>query len=474
MKLISDGLNKEAKKDFQFKAKHKSPSGGLSEAGRKAYNRATGSNLKRPQPEGGSRRDSFCARMKGMKKKLTSKETSRDPDSRINKALRKWKCSHVLEEAIKLASKPGLWDNIHAKRKRGEAPAKPGEEGYPDKKNWKEVTQESDKEARCWKGYEPVPGKKPLTKGSCRPISASKETEKKAVKLITGKPTEKSYGLLDKLVFENEELRSPTAKDFKKWKAYANYMQNAAPQQLSDLQILSGSVNPEVLVNNLRKRRSEDTFLEDISGDRQLYGDAYAAMTPLQIANYDASYHPLPNAVLLNEASRAALIHELGHSIDMSRAKDESNFNRWLRNAFKPRLAEEVKAWNKGSDALREGFAQSKDYKKEKIKQDIIAALHEARGKKYPALGTYFGGTLGAIAGGLLPLYLSHKGIIPKSVQSGRVNAYLAAAGAALGGFGGTYAGAGAGSLLKKMMAKRHKTKEERLMAEAILKAKQK
>ena len=71
----------------------KSESGGLNEKGRKSYERETpGSNLKRPQPEGGKRKKSFCARMKGMKKKLTSKKTANDPDSRINKALRKWKC----------------------------------------------------------------------------------------------------------------------------------------------------------------------------------------------------------------------------------------------------------------------------------------------------------------------------------------------------------------------------------------------
>jgi hypothetical protein len=81
-----------AKKDFQFKAKHKNPAGGLNEAGRKAYNAATGSHLKRPQPEGGSRRDSFCARMTGMKKKLTSAKTANDPDSRINKSLKAWNC----------------------------------------------------------------------------------------------------------------------------------------------------------------------------------------------------------------------------------------------------------------------------------------------------------------------------------------------------------------------------------------------
>ena len=71
----------------------KNPEGGLNEKGRKSYERENpGSDLKAPQPEGGSRKKSFCARMGGMKKKLTSAKTANDPDSRINKALRKWKC----------------------------------------------------------------------------------------------------------------------------------------------------------------------------------------------------------------------------------------------------------------------------------------------------------------------------------------------------------------------------------------------
>ena len=71
----------------------KNKEGGLNEKGRKSYERENpGSDLKAPQPEGGSRKKSFCARMGGMKKKLTSAKTANDPDSRINKALRKWKC----------------------------------------------------------------------------------------------------------------------------------------------------------------------------------------------------------------------------------------------------------------------------------------------------------------------------------------------------------------------------------------------
>ena len=70
----------------------KNPSGGLNQKGRDSYNKETGANLKPPKPEGGSRKKSFCARMRGMKKKLTSKKTANDPQSRINKALRAWNC----------------------------------------------------------------------------------------------------------------------------------------------------------------------------------------------------------------------------------------------------------------------------------------------------------------------------------------------------------------------------------------------
>ena len=70
-----------------------SPSGGLNKAGRASYKRETGGTLKAPtKSKTSSRRKSFCARMGGMKKKLTSAKTARDPDSRINKALRKWDC----------------------------------------------------------------------------------------------------------------------------------------------------------------------------------------------------------------------------------------------------------------------------------------------------------------------------------------------------------------------------------------------
>ena len=72
----------------------KNEKGGLNEKGRKSYERENpGSDLKAPSKKpGNKRRASFCARMSGMKKKLTSKKTANDPDSRINKSLRAWNC----------------------------------------------------------------------------------------------------------------------------------------------------------------------------------------------------------------------------------------------------------------------------------------------------------------------------------------------------------------------------------------------
>jgi ribosomal protein S21 len=81
----------------------KNPEGGLNAKGVASYRRENpGSKLQtavttkpsklKPGSKAANRRKSFCARMGGMKKRLTSAETAKDPDSRINKALRKWNC----------------------------------------------------------------------------------------------------------------------------------------------------------------------------------------------------------------------------------------------------------------------------------------------------------------------------------------------------------------------------------------------
>ena len=97
-------IHEKMPKKFSVKSGDKSKSGGLTAKGVKRYRRANpGSKLKtavtkKPSKlkKGGKaagRRKSFCSRMCGMKKKRTGAKGKRDPDSRINKALRKWNCN---------------------------------------------------------------------------------------------------------------------------------------------------------------------------------------------------------------------------------------------------------------------------------------------------------------------------------------------------------------------------------------------
>jgi len=95
-------LETELDEDWQ-KVNRKDKTDGMSKAAVKAYRSENpGSKLKtavtkdpkklKKGSKSAKRRLAFCRRMKGMKKKLTSAKTRRDPDSRINKALRRWNC----------------------------------------------------------------------------------------------------------------------------------------------------------------------------------------------------------------------------------------------------------------------------------------------------------------------------------------------------------------------------------------------
>ena len=101
--LKKGGSIKKAKVGAWQKKEGKSESGGLNAKGVASYRRENpGSKLKmavttkpsklKPGSKSAKRRKSFCSRMSGMKKKLTSAKTANDPNSRINKSLRKWNC----------------------------------------------------------------------------------------------------------------------------------------------------------------------------------------------------------------------------------------------------------------------------------------------------------------------------------------------------------------------------------------------
>jgi hypothetical protein len=101
MKTFGDFMS-EASAAWQRK-EGKNPEGGLNKKGIASYRKEhPGSHLSlavttepsklKAGSKKANRRKSFCSRMKGMKAKLTSAKTAHDPDSRINKSLRKWNC----------------------------------------------------------------------------------------------------------------------------------------------------------------------------------------------------------------------------------------------------------------------------------------------------------------------------------------------------------------------------------------------
>jgi hypothetical protein len=101
--LKKGGVVKKAKVGAWQRKEGKNPSGGLNAKGVASYRAENpGSKLKtavttkpsklKPGSKAANRRKSFCSRMSGMKKRLTSAKTANDPNSRINKSLRKWNC----------------------------------------------------------------------------------------------------------------------------------------------------------------------------------------------------------------------------------------------------------------------------------------------------------------------------------------------------------------------------------------------
>lgn len=116
-KAYKNAKEKDMNEDWQS-VNRKDKTDGLSQAAVNAYRRENpGSKLqtavteKNPSGKRAARRKSFCARMGGMKKRLTSAKTARDPDSRINKALRRWNCEESFQNKLATLREERLEEN---------------------------------------------------------------------------------------------------------------------------------------------------------------------------------------------------------------------------------------------------------------------------------------------------------------------------------------------------------------------------
>jgi hypothetical protein len=82
--------NSPAKAHCKSPAKRTKPhTAGMSASERASYNNETGGNVQAPQPEGGPRKKSYCARSAGIKK---CQDPDQNGDCPNDIARRKWKC----------------------------------------------------------------------------------------------------------------------------------------------------------------------------------------------------------------------------------------------------------------------------------------------------------------------------------------------------------------------------------------------
>jgi hypothetical protein len=233
-------------------SKYKNPEGGLTKAGVMAYRRENpGSKLKtavrtepsklKPGSKSANRRKSFCARMTGMKKRLTSSKTANDPDSRINKSLRAWHCEETqinektcdcwdgykrvpgtkpctsgsCAKPSEINEKRGLWDNIHAKRARikagsGERMRKPGSEGAPTEISLKNSQNEEKKIhiGKHFKTSETVEKQSKNPNDSDSRFDGTKSGKNVYQKATPGQPvTESLKSIIRRVIFEKTELK---------------------------------------------------------------------------------------------------------------------------------------------------------------------------------------------------------------------------------------------------------------------------
>ena len=143
--------------------------------------------------------------------------------------------------------KRGLWDNVWAKRKRGEKPAKPGDEDYPDEDDWEAAQESALIEANISK----------IAKNILNALDANAQLHVDYI------PKEALGEIEDAL----KKHKSLIGKDAEK----------AAKQvraNLEDIGILSNTFSPLdveiIIMNNLNESKDSDTFVGNPGEDPRM------------------------------------------------------------------------------------------------------------------------------------------------------------------------------------------------------------
>ena len=286
-------------------------------------------------------------------------------------------------------------------------------------------------------------------------IAKKAATKQSATAIYEDRRSKPVNSLVDKFVFGPDSIEPPDAKQFDNLRSIARYMTAARPEQLNNAAIMSGNVGTHRILNQIHANADRDSVISNVMGTRDLTAQQLSTLPDSYWEQLPTAYLPSANTAIINNNSPGATIHELGHAIDLQREGMFGRVGRDIRNAIKPELLAEFDAWRKGRKAYQEGVAAD-DAAEMQADLDNMRNYQET---KYPAFGTYLGGTAGALlgaVGGVGAGMLAGNAMAGNADQSQRlammrlIGKLGGLGGLMVGGIGGTIGGAGLGKMYAK------------------------
>jgi hypothetical protein len=173
------------------------------------------------------------------------------------------------------------------------------------------------------------------------------------------------------------------------------------PDTLRNTASFVGRPNIDDILKQLEKTRDQDTPIGRLFSTREGLAGSLSNISDGGWEQFPSVYSPQGDFAILPEGSPGVALHELGHAIDLNKSlrynEDGSvrsgRHRKAIRSRLKPVLIAEHDAWRKGMGTL----AKAVENKKEEDFARRI--LEEAYKRKKPALGTYWGGGIGAVLG---------------------------------------------------------------------------
>lgn len=321
-------MEKSDKPFHGYNKKKHAKTGGLNDKERKRINREEGRNLKRPQPEGGARKRSFCARMSGVKGP-TSKDGKLTPKGA---ALKRWKCSKSEDmnkgpskikagiAALGIALTPHAFDKIKDHYNNQKNPEKIAFEQASDKRKQAIVQHFNLKPKQEWQqsfgyDYDPVAGRH-TNRPQMKLVHTSAEDQ------ITpeheaefDKKTSKPAGIYQKSINKSEKLKQFMSKVESK-----KQLEHYSPQE--GLQNIDPSYKQTGVDRGAKGRDTEHPhsfyYVAGTEPEHIVASGAsskYTVELPEEASVYDISQDPMDYAKQVRQNNNGAFNMDMMHQL---------------------------------------------------------------------------------------------------------------------------------------------------------------